>query len=174
MAEGVSMAAATDIDLGLEDAVRSPGADETVRAYRLLGGPKVTKHPVHTALDAHDLIVRGLPSTSLLHLVEAVTILATGDVLNKAIGISIRTLQRRKSDAKKKTLSPEQSSRAWRFAEIIAQATDVMGSQDAAEAWMLEPAIGLENRRPIDLLASAAGAEAVQDHLTRLEYGVYV
>ena len=109
----------------------------------------------------------------MLHLVEGVRVLSTGDVLNKAIGISIRTLQRRKSDAKQKVLSIEQSSRAWRFAEIIAQATDVMGSQDAAEAWIIEPAIGLDNRRPIDLLASAAGAEAVETYLTRLEYGVY-
>ena len=48
-----------------------------------------------------------------------------------------------------------------------------MGTQEAAEAWLLEPAIGLDNRRPIDLLASSAGAEAVEDCLTRLEYGVY-
>ncbi|WP_240512264.1 antitoxin Xre/MbcA/ParS toxin-binding domain-containing protein [Pseudoruegeria sp. SK021] len=131
------------------------------------------KRSVRTALDAHDLIVAGLPSRSLLYLVEGVQFLAAGDALNKAIGISIRTLQRRKSDTPDKALSIEQSSRAWRFAEIIAKATDVMGSQKAAEAWALEPAIGLDNRRPIDLLASSAGAEAVEDYLTRLEYGVY-
>ena len=131
------------------------------------------KRPVCTALDAHDLIVEGIPSKSLLHLVEGVRFLSAGDALNKAIGISIRTLQRRKSDAPDKALSTEQSSRAWRFAEIIAKATDIMGSQEAAEIWILEPAIGLDNRRPIDLLASSAGAEAVEDYLTRLEYGVY-
>ncbi|MFV0334249.1 MAG: antitoxin Xre/MbcA/ParS toxin-binding domain-containing protein [Tropicimonas sp.] len=147
--------------------------NDAIRAYRLLGGDKVMHAAVSNSLDAHDLIVRGIPSKSLLHLVDGVRILATGDVLNKAIGISIRTLQRRKSDAKQKALSTEQSSRAWRFAEIIAQATDVIGSQEAAEAWMLAPAIGLDNRRPIDLLASAAGAEAVENYLTRLEYGVY-
>ena len=38
---------------------------------------------------------------------------------------------------------------------------------------MLAPAIGLDNRRPIDLLSSAAGAEAVENALTRMEYGVY-
>lgn len=128
---------------------------------------------VRTALDAHDLIVAGIPSKSLLHLVEGVRFLSAGDALNKAIGISIRTLQRRKSDTTGKVLSIEQSSRAWRFAEIIAKATDIMGTQEAAEAWMLEPAIGLNNRRPIDLLASSAGAAAVEDYLTRLEYGVY-
>jgi putative toxin-antitoxin system antitoxin component (TIGR02293 family) len=148
--------------------------NDTIRAYRLLGGGKTMKQPVRTALEAHDLIVKGIPSKSLLHLVEGVHVLATGDVLNKAIGISIRTLQRHKASAKQKPLSTEQSSRAWRFAEIIAQATDVMGTQEAAEAWLLEPAMGLGNRRPIDLLSSTAGTEAVENHLTRLEYGVYV
>lgn len=146
---------------------------EAMQAYRLLGGGKIMKRAVRNSLDAHDLIIQGIPSKSLLHLVEGVHVLSTGDVLNKAIGISIRTLQRRKSDPKQKLLSTEQSSRAWRFAEIIAQATKVLGAQEAAEAWLLEPAFGLDNRRPIDLLASAAGAEAVENHLMRLEYGVY-
>ena len=35
------------------------------------------------------------------------------------------------------------------------------------------PAIGLANRKPLDLLATSVGAEAVSDYLTRLEYGVY-
>ncbi|WP_420411144.1 type II toxin-antitoxin system Xre/ParS family antitoxin [Roseibium sp.] len=147
--------------------------NDATRAYRLLGGRKIMKRPVNDSLDAHDIIVQGLPAKSLLHLVEGVHVLSTGDVLNKAIGISIRTLQRRKSDTKQKLLSTEQSSRAWRFAGIIAQATDIMGSQEAAEAWILEPAIGLNNRRPIDLLETAAGAEAVGNYLTRMEYGVY-
>ena len=79
--------------------------NDTIRAYRLLGGGKTMKQPVRTALEAHDLIVKGIPSKSLLHLVEGVHVLATGDVLNKAIGISIRTLQRHKASAKQKPLS---------------------------------------------------------------------
>lgn len=147
--------------------------NDAIRAYRLLGGGKIMKRDVRSALDAHDLIVQGIPSRSLFHLVDGVQVLSTGDVLTKAIGISIRTLQRRRSEVKQKVLSTEQSSRAWRFAEIIAKATDVLGTQTAAEAWLLEPAIGLDNRRPVDLLTSSAGAEAVDDYLTRIEYGVY-
>ena len=55
----------------------------------------------------------------------------------------------------------------------FAHAIAVMGSSEAAEDWMQRPAIGLGNRRPLDLLATAAGAEAVSEYLTRLEYGVY-
>ncbi len=49
----------------------------------------------------------------------------------------------------------------------------MFGSQDEAEQWLERPAIGLDQRRPIDLLSSPAGVETIEDHLTRLEYGVY-
>lgn len=148
--------------------------DDAVRAFQLFGGRKLIKHNVRNSLDAHDVIVQGISSQALIHLVDTVSVLSSGDALNKAIGMSLRTLQRKKKTEKgKDRLSTEQSSRAWQFAEILAQATDVLGDQEAAEAWMLAPAIGLDNRRPIDLLSSAAGAEAVEHHLTRMEYGVY-
>lgn len=148
--------------------------DDAVRAYQLLGGRKIIKHTVRNSLDAHDVIVKGISSQAIVHLVATVSVLSSGDALNKAIGMSLRTFQRKKKTEKgKDRLSTEQSSRAWRFAEILAQATDVMGNQESAETWMLAPATGLDNRRPIDLLSTAAGAEAVENHLTRMEYGVY-
>jgi putative toxin-antitoxin system antitoxin component (TIGR02293 family) len=58
-------------------------------------------------------------------------------------------------------------------AEILAKATAVLGSQQEAERWLEEPAIGLGRRRPIDLLATAAGTKIVEDFLTRVEFGVY-
>ena len=70
-------------------------------------------------------------------------------------------------------LSLEQSGRMWQFAEILAKATSVLGSQEEAEQWLERPAIGLDKRRPIDLLATPAGVEMVEDFLERLAYGVY-
>jgi putative toxin-antitoxin system antitoxin component (TIGR02293 family) len=87
--------------------------------------------------------------------------------------MSLRTFQRRK-DAPAKPLNQEQSGRTWKFAEILAKASSVLGSQEAAEQWLERPAIGLEQRRPIDLLATQAGVELVEDFLERLEYGVYM
>ena len=49
----------------------------------------------------------------------------------------------------------------------------MFGSQDEAEQWLDRPAMGLDRRRPINLLATPAGVELVEQHLTRLEYGVY-
>src|SRR3546814_20201970 len=79
----------------------------------------------------------------------------------------------RSPDAKK-LLSKEQSGRAWKFAEIVAKATRVFGSQDKAEDWMEEPAIGLNGNAPIDLLSTTAGTELVENFLDQIEYGVYV
>jgi putative toxin-antitoxin system antitoxin component (TIGR02293 family) len=142
-------------------------------AVGLLGGEKTIRANIRNAMDAHEVILKGLSADALLHLVAAVRFLEQGDTLQKAVGLSLRTLQRHKARSVPQHLSVDQGNRTWRFAEIFAHAIDVMGSAEAAEAWMSQPAIGLSNRKPIDLLATSAGVEAVEEYLTRLEYGVY-
>jgi putative toxin-antitoxin system antitoxin component (TIGR02293 family) len=56
---------------------------------------------------------------------------------------------------------------------ILAHATRVFGSLETAECWLKQPAIGLGQKCPIDLLATLAGRKVVVDYLTRIEYGVY-
>jgi len=140
---------------------------------RLLGGSHTVRHPLKTPLDVHEVLVRGLPSAALQSLVGNLVIIHSAASLEQAIGMSIRTIQRRKKSGAKKRLSREQSGRTWKFAEILAKATAVLGSQHEAERWLEQPAIGLDQRRPIDLLATPAGAKIVEDFLTRLEFGVY-
>jgi putative toxin-antitoxin system antitoxin component (TIGR02293 family) len=151
----------------LEDALIS-------RTVELLGGRRTLHRQIHSRLEAHDLIQQGLPGYALKHLVSYVAILQLPHhgTLEKAIGISLRTYQRRK-DAPDKPLSPEQSGRTWKFAEILGRATEVFGSQPKAEEWLERPAMAFEQRKPIDLLSTPAGVQTVEDHLTRLEYGVY-
>jgi putative toxin-antitoxin system antitoxin component (TIGR02293 family) len=59
-------------------------------------------------------------------------------------------------------------------AEILAKATRVLGSQYEAEEWLKRPAIGLDKRRPVDLLTTPAGVKLVDDYLGRLEYGPHL
>ena len=138
----------------------------------LLGGSRALTRGLTSMLDAHELLLHGLPASALDHLVGNLVVISKNESLEKAVGMSLRTWQRRK-DALSKPLSQEQSGRAWKFAEILAKATDVFGSQAEAEQWLERPAIGLDQRRPIDLLGTPAGVELVEDHLDRLEYGVY-
>jgi putative toxin-antitoxin system antitoxin component (TIGR02293 family) len=142
------------------------------RVADILGGPKVLKWTLRSPLDAHELLLRGLPGAALTHLVTSLVLLHDPVSLGKAVGISLRTLQRRKAEPGR-LLNPEQSSRTWKFAEILAKATAVLGSRAEAEQWLERPAIGLDRHRPIDLLATIAGAEIVENYLERIAYGVY-
>jgi putative toxin-antitoxin system antitoxin component (TIGR02293 family) len=144
------------------------------RVTELLGGRKVFPHQPTTPLEAHEMLRDGLPARSMGNLVNALGPLGarTEPSLAKALGTSWRTIQRQKKTPGKR-LSQEQSGRMWKFAEILAKATEVFGSQPDAEQWMMHPATGLEQRRPIELLETPAGTEIVEDFLGRLEYGVY-
>jgi len=137
----------------------------------LLGGPKVVgKYPADP-LAAHEMIQRGLPNMVINRLFENMTTLEPA-LIEGALGISLRTRQRREKHPTE-LLSQEQSGRTWKFAEILTRATPLFGSQAAAEQWLERPAIGLDQRRPIDLMTTPAGLELVEDYLGRIEYGVY-
>ncbi|MGR9248953.1 type II RES/Xre toxin-antitoxin system antitoxin [Rhizobium leguminosarum] len=145
---------------------------ELQKIEALLGGARILSRSLTNGLDAHELLLHGLPASALDHLVGTLVVIGKNESLEKAVGMSLRTWQRRK-DMPSKPLNQEQSGRAWKFAEILAKATDIFGSQAEAEQWLERPAVGLEQRRPIDLLGTPAGVELVEDHLDRLEYGVY-
>jgi putative toxin-antitoxin system antitoxin component (TIGR02293 family) len=137
----------------------------------LLGGPKVIgKYPA-SPLAAHEMLKRGLPNTAIKHLLGGMTTLAQNSI-ESAIGMSVRTRQRREKHPTE-YLSQDQAGRTWKFAEILTIATSVFGSRTAAEQWLAQPATGLDQRRPIDLLTTPAGVELVEDFLGRIEYGVY-
>ncbi len=138
----------------------------------LLGAPSTFRKVPQSPLEAHEMLLNGLPSKALLHLVENLAFLRWDDSFAKAIGMSHRAYQRHAS-AGAKLLSPEQSGRTWKLAEVLAKATSIFGSMHEAEQWLERPAIGLNQHKPIDLLATPAGVELVEDFLVRLEHGIY-
>jgi putative toxin-antitoxin system antitoxin component (TIGR02293 family) len=147
-------------------------AADIKKAANLLGGSRVLHRELRHPLDVHEALSRGLPREALAYVITHVSVLNSQALFEQAIGVSRRTSQRFKLTPNK-PLSTEQSGRLWKFAEILAKATEVFGSQKEAERWLEQPAIGLEQRRPIDLLATPAGIKLVEDFLGRLEYGVY-
>jgi len=142
------------------------------RTSRLLGGRHVLRHKLTSQLDVHGVVKAGLPGAALHHLVDHLTSLDLDTSLEKGVGMSRRTYQRSK-EVPARPLSIDQSGRTWKFAEVLALATDVLGSQEAAERWLQEPAIGLNQHRPIDLLQTPSGTESVETLLQRINYGVY-
>jgi putative toxin-antitoxin system antitoxin component (TIGR02293 family) len=140
-------------------------------ATELLGGRRVLHRQVATAEDAHELVLRGIPAEAMVKLFAGVLSLSA-NVLLAAIGVSERSFARRKA-APKMRLPTDEGERLWRFAEVLAHATSVFGSQGEAEHWLDRPAIGLDHRKPIDLLRTHPGTRLVSEYLTRIEHGVY-
>ena len=145
---------------------------EIERAAALVGGARVLRHELATSFDVHEALTEGLPGEAAIQLMRQVPGIA-GDDFEAAIGMSLRTMQRLKR-APRQRLSRAQSGQVWIFARVLAKASAVMGSREAAEQWLERPAMGLDGRRPIELLATAAGVDLVEEFLNRLEHGVYV
>jgi putative toxin-antitoxin system antitoxin component (TIGR02293 family) len=157
----------------MSDALIDPnGAGELDMVMDLL---MANHQQLHDELEAHELLEDGLPSTALVRLVERVGILSERQNLTKALGISPDSLQhyQQEQDQAAVTLTLEESNRVWRFAAVLTKATEVLGSQQLAEEWLVRPAMALNRRRPIDLVSTEAGSELVEELLTRMEYGVY-
>jgi putative toxin-antitoxin system antitoxin component (TIGR02293 family) len=141
-------------------------------ATELLGGRRVLHRQVKTEEDAHDLVIHGMPAEAMARLFASIVSLSPNALL-AAIGVSERSFARRKA-APKTRLPVDEGERLWRFAEVLAHATCVFGSQLEAEHWLEHPVIGLDHRKPIDLLRTYPGTRLVNDYLTRIEHGVYV
>ena len=162
--------------LAQEPKPRWPAADDASAAARLalidlLGGRQMLKSLPQSRADIHRLLVDGLPCAALVHLADHLRVLSAQELAD-ALGISSRTLRRQK-DQPAKALPADLASKAWQFAETLAQAIEVFGGRDAAERWLARPAMGLDGARPIDLLRTLQGTELVSEFLGRLEHGVY-
>jgi putative toxin-antitoxin system antitoxin component (TIGR02293 family) len=156
----------------LTEAPGTASAQSSVQlATELLGGRRVLHRQVSTQEDAHELVLRGIPAEAMAKLLAGVMSLSS-TVLLATIGISERSFARRKA-APKTRLPVDESERLWRFAEVLAHAMRVFGSQAEAEHWLDRPAIGLDHHKPIDLLRTHPGTHLVSEYLTRIEHGVY-
>ena len=142
-----------------------------VIALELLGGSRVLSHTPKNLLDVHHWVSNGIPSISISHLADAVAPLSFL-ALSEALGVSLRTLHRKKRD-QGDTLSVSQGGRTFKFAEVVAKATVVLGSREAAIKCLTSPAVGLDQQQPVDLLATPIGTQLVEELLGRIESGVY-
>lgn len=142
-----------------------------VIALEMLGGDEVFSRRPESLLDVHLWVSNGIPTASITHLAQAIEPLPSS-TLSEALGISLRTLHRKKG-APSDTLSVAQGGRAFKFAEMLAKATVVLGSREAAVQWLTTPAMGLDQQKPIDLLVTPVGTQLVEELLDRIEYGVY-
>ena len=91
--------------------------------------------------------------------------------LAKAVGISLRTVQRREEAGT--PLDPGPSERLVRLAELYALATQVVGDEALARRWMQTPRPVFGGQTPFELAHSELGAREVEHLLHRVEHGVF-
>lgn len=111
-----------------------------------------------------DEIGRGLPVTSLDRLAAFI---APQDRTFTLGMIPKATLVRRRKDAR---LSPDESAKVARLADVWAFAREVWGGEEAARAFLHRPHPLLEGRKPVDVvLANEFGRPLVEGILGRLK-----
>jgi putative toxin-antitoxin system antitoxin component (TIGR02293 family) len=80
-----------------------------------------------------------------------------------------RTLARRKAAGHR--LTRTESDAAWRLAHVFALGARVLKGPEAALAWLRRPKSALSDQKPMDLIDTAVGAQAVERLLFQLEWG---
>jgi putative toxin-antitoxin system antitoxin component (TIGR02293 family) len=121
-----------------------------------------------TRVDLAESIERGLPAGAIDRVKDALDL---ADIqVSSALGISSKTMGRLRKARRR--LPVPVGDRLYRLARVFALARDVIEDDGLAREWLRSPQVGLNNRAPLDLLVTDAGAREVEDLLLRIEYGV--
>jgi putative toxin-antitoxin system antitoxin component (TIGR02293 family) len=135
----------------------------------VLGGEVILGKRAHHGGAMAEMIREGLPVKALFLLAQRLD-LRQAEISEK-IGIPQRTLTRRL--AQHSRLTPAESDRTVRLAQVYANASETLGTGDKAAAWLKTPNRALRGGRPIDQLDTDPGVREVEDVLGRIAYGVY-
>ncbi len=146
----------------------APRASQNDRIVRFLGGKKTLGSSPASHNDFIAMIRGGLPYRTLLLATEHLQ-LSVND-LSLALGLSPRTLARRRSSQR---LTTAESERILRLARVVARAEEVLGDAEAARGWLQARNRALGGTPPIEFLDTDIGADAVLDILGRIEHGVF-
>lgn len=127
----------------------------------------------------------GIKSSNTIHLVRAIERGFSFGTLEKvrretglplerlasSIGVSPRTLSRRK---KEKKLTAAESDRLVSVSRLLTQAVELFeGDKEKAFRWFVQPNRALGNSTPLEMAATETGAREVENLIGRLEHGVF-
>lgn len=107
-----------------------------------------------------------VPWSSVAHL--SVKLGVTTVRLLPVIGMAERTSLRRQKEG---YLKPDEADRLFRVGRVFEEAARVLGSETKAAQWLNARSVVLSQSTPLSLLDSDAGAQAVTDELTRIDFG---
>lgn len=142
---------------------------EVEQVTAMLGGRSALGSSPQSEQDFISILRKGLTLRSFKSTLRQLSLSEEEAV--SLLGLPKRTWARRKAQGERLKL-PE-SERVFRLARVAAMALDVLGSGEAARAWLLRESRSLGGERPIGLLDTDIGAEQVIDELRRIEHGVF-
>ena len=133
-----------------------------------MGGQRVLGTVPQDPIAAVELVRKGLPPRTLDSLKAK---LGTSlEDLAETLNLPKRTLERRISADER--LNDKESERVYRLARVAARAEEVFGDLVKAFRWLRKENRALAGAKPVMLLDTDVGTAAVEDVLTRIEYGV--
>lgn len=116
-----------------------------------------------------EFVSKGLAFDALARVARAYGV--TQQLMAELIGVSPRTLQRRRADG---CFDAPESERLYRFIRLYRRALDVFDEdEDAAREFLTEAQTGLASAVPTEMARSEYGAAEVMDLLGRIDHGVY-
>ncbi len=137
---------------------------EPAMLYRRMEA-KLGQTPLRSDRDLARLVEDRLPLTSI----EALAAHGITDVEIYSFVVPRRTLVHRKT--RRERLTHEESDRAVRIARISALSEEVFGNDAKAARWLRKSKARFEQKTPLEMLRTEAGARLVEEMLLQLDYG---
>lgn len=134
-----------------------------------LGGPDVLGSELHSAMDATDIVLSGIPWRAAFAVQQRYRL--SDAELARILDVSARTLSRHRGSTD--VLPLAQSDRLYRAVTVLSWAVHVLEDTPRAMVWLRRPQIGLGGRIPLEIMITGTGTQQVEDLLGQIEYGVY-
>lgn len=93
----------------------------------------------------------------------------TDESLAKLLGVSTRTIFRRKSG----NLNSEESAKIYLLLKVLKKSEGLMGTPENVIEWMNLPNPGLKNYTPLELSTNIIGHEEIMNLLNKMEWGIF-
>ncbi len=120
-----------------------------------------------TAAEMISRVERGF-TTATLDRIKRRLDLSTDEVA-EVIGVSARTLARRRDSGRLETV---ESDRLMRLARLFERAVAVFGAEDEARRWFHQSQLGLGGATPLEFARTEPGSREVEALLDRIDFGV--
>lgn len=136
-------------------------------AYEKLGGPTLIGRQFKNEIELVDVVAEGIPKATIKHLADLYA-LDVREII-RLLPVTARNLHRYAEDDR---LSEVVTGRLFMLADLFAHGADALGT-DYFRAWLYRPNVGLQQKKPIDILHNEVGINTVDDILGRIEHGIF-